>query len=308
MTAKTLDILCLGEPLYEFCEAGAGRWTAGVGGDVANVAVAAQRQGARAGVAARLGADSFGDALMAFWAREGVSAASVARDPDHPTGLYFVRYGPDGHAFEYRRAGSAASRLSPETLPNDALADCRLLHVSGISQAVSESSAAAVAAAMNATRAAGGLVSFDTNLRLKLWPLERARAAIHGAMAGVDIALPSLDDARLLTGVVDPEAMVRRYLDMGPSIVALTLGADGALIGGRNAIVRVPAKPVDLVDASGAGDCFDGAFLAEWLRTEDLEAAGRYAVAAASISVTGAGAVASIPREDAVRAALAAWP
>ncbi len=299
-----IDILCLGEPLFEFAEMPDGQWQAGIGGDVSNVAIAARRQGAVTAMLTRLGDDSFGDAIMASWAQEGVRTEAVLRIPDAPTGLYFIRQTPEGHAFEYRRVGSAASLMNSADLPRDALSTCRLLHVSGISQAISDSAALAVRKAMTMTRAAGGTVAYDTNLRLKLWPMERARAVIHDAVSAADIALPGLDDARALTGLDAPEDIARFYLDLGPHTVALTLGAEGALIATRESITWIPPRPARAVDASGAGDCFDGAFLAEWLRCGDPVAAGRYAVTAASLSVEGIGAVAPIPHASQVRAAL----
>lgn len=299
------DILCLGEPLIEFNQQADRRFLEGFGGDVSNVAIAAARQGARAAMATRLGADSFGEAFLALWEREGVDASTVVRDPSAPTGIYFVLHGPEGHRFEYRRAGSAASLMGPDELPLEAIRAARLLHLSGISQAISAKAADAGFAAIAEARAAGVTVAYDTNLRLKLWPLVRARAIIHAAVASADIALPGLDDARLLTGIDDPEAIVRFYLDLGPSVVALTLGEGGAVIADRERVVRLPPRPAKLVDASGAGDCFDGAFLAKWLATGDIEAAGRYANTAAALAVEGYGAVDPIPRAARVEAALA---
>lgn len=300
----TLDIICLGEPLAEFNRQPDGRWLEGFGGDVSNVAIAAARQGARSGIATRLGRDGFGDALMALWAREGVNSKAVSRDDHGPTGLYFVRHGPDGHDFEYRRAGSAASRMGPDALPLDAIRASRLLHLSGISQAISTEAADAGFTAIAAAREAGAAVSYDPNLRLALWPLDRARAVIHEAMRRVDIALPGLDDARMLTGLEEPQAIAQFYLDLGARIVALTLGADGALVADAERMVRIAPRKVELVDASGAGDCFDGCFLSQWLETDDIEKAGRYANTAASLAVTGYGAVDPIPRAEEVRAAL----
>ncbi|MEL6794064.1 MAG: PfkB family carbohydrate kinase, partial [Pseudomonadota bacterium] len=135
--ATGLDLICLGEPMVEFNAQPDGRWLYGFGGDVSNVAVAAARQGAKVGMATRIGADSFGDDLLDLWRTEGVDVAAVTRDEDAPTGVYFVRHGPEGHLFEYRRAGSAASRMSAETAPRDAIAAARCLHYSGISQAIS---------------------------------------------------------------------------------------------------------------------------------------------------------------------------
>ncbi|SFH93674.1 sugar kinase [Albimonas pacifica] len=299
-----LDLLCLGEPLVEFNETEPGRWLEGFGGDVSNVAIAAARLGARSGVATRLGADSFGDALTALWAREGVDASAVARDDKAPTGLYFVRHGPDGHEFEYRRAGSAAARMTPADLPLEAIRSARCLHLSGITQAISETAAEAGFAAIEAARAAGVPVSYDPNLRLRLWPLERAREVIHAAMAKVDIALPGFDDAKQLTGKDSAEAVCDFYLDLGARVVALTLGAEGVMVATPDARATIPARKAQAVDATGAGDCFDGAFLTRWLETGDAQASARFASAAASLSVEGWGAVAPLPRRAAVEALL----
>lgn len=304
MPLTTLDILCLGEALVEFNNLGEDRWLEGIGGDVSNVAISASRQGARSGIATRLGTDSFGDLLIRCWIEERVTIDAVARDDDAPTGLYFVRHGPDGHQFEYRRARSAASRLSPETLPREAIRSASLLHLSGITQAIGESVAQAGFAAIDEARAAGVKVSYDPNLRLQLWPLERARAVIHEAMRKVDVALPGLEDARLLTDLSQPEAIARFYRDLGAKIVALTLGKEGSLVAFDDRIERVPPYPARLVDATGAGDCFDGAFLAHWLKTDDPIAAGRYATVAAGLSVEGYGAIAPIPTRARVEAAL----
>lgn len=127
------------------------------------------------------------------------------------TGVYFVTHGKDGHEFSYFRAGSASSRMGPEDLPVAALQSCKILHVSGISQAISNRAADAVFEAIRLTRAAGGKVSYDTNLRLKLWPLERARAVTHAAMAQWNIALPGLENAQHLTGLTEPDAIVDFY-------------------------------------------------------------------------------------------------
>jgi 2-dehydro-3-deoxygluconokinase len=298
------EILCLGEPLVEFNHVGGVEWRQGFGGDVSNVAVAAARQGAHAGMASRVGDDDFGRMLREMWAKEGVDTAAVAVEADAPTGLYFVRHGPEGHGFAYRRAGSAASRMTPATVPMEAIAEADVLHLSGITQAISESARAAARAAMEAARAAGTRISYDTNLRLGLWPLEEARPAILDALALADIVLPGRDDAAALLGLSDPQKIVDDIRSRGPAIVALTLGKDGVLVATEAGTTHVPGMAVDAVDATGAGDCFDGAFLARLAAGDATVEAARYAAAAASLSTTGHGAVAPIPRPDAVRRAL----
>ena len=299
------DIIALGEPMVELNRhKGADHYAVSCGGDVSNAMVAAARSGASTGMATAVGDDEFGRMLLAMWAREGVDAASVKMDAAAPTGIYFVSHTEAGHDFSYRRTGSAASLFGPEDLPRAALRSAKVLHVSGISQAISTRAADAVFDAMAEARAAGVLLSYDTNIRVKLWPVARARAVIHEAMTNIDIALPGLDDARLLVGVEDPDAIADRYLSFGARIVALKLGSQGCLIATAEQRLRIPPHRVDPVDATGAGDTFDGAFLAEYLVTGDAFRAGLYANTAAALATRGYGAVDPMPRRDDVLAAL----
>jgi 2-dehydro-3-deoxygluconokinase len=298
MSAK---ILCLGEPMLEFNQQPDGRYLPGHGGDTSNCAIAAARQGASVGYVTHIGADTFGDSFMSLWAKEGVDTSTVRQVTDAHTGVYFVTHGPDGHQFSYFRARSASSRMGPEDLPVGALEQTEILHVSGISQAISDRAADCVFDAIALVRAAGGRVSYDTNLRLKLWPLDRARAVIHAAMAQCDIALPGLDDAVQLTGLTDPDAIADFYLHLGASTVALTLGAQGTLVATTDLRRRISGRQVKAVDATAAGDTFDGAFLARLVEGDTPFEAARYANAAAALSTLGYGAVAPMPDRAAVQ-------
>ncbi|MGX0875827.1 2-dehydro-3-deoxygluconokinase [Roseovarius sp. MBR-154] len=299
-----VDLLCLGEPILEFNQQPDGRYLPGHGGDTSNCAIAAARQGAHVGYLTHVGADAFGRSFIDLWQAEGVDTTTVREVEGGQTGIYFVTHGLNGHEFSYFRDGSAASRMTPADLPRAALETAQILHVSGISQAISQSAADTVFAAMEILRAAGGRVSYDSNLRLKLWPLDRARAIIHAGMAMADIALPGLEDAETLTGLTDPDRIADFYLGLGAGIVALTLGAEGTLVATPEKRMRVPGRPVAVVDATGAGDTFDGAFLARIIAGDDPFTAAAYANAAASIAVQGYGAVAPIPRCADVEAVL----
>jgi len=295
------DLICLGEPMVEFNELPEGElYKAGFGGDTSNTAIAAARQGARAGYLTALGADRFGDLLLDLWRREEVDASEVKRSADAPTGIYFVTHSDAGHQFHYYRAGSAASRITPADLPLDYIRAAQILHVSAISQAISESACETVFAAMDAAHAGGLQICFDTNLRLKLWSLDRARNAIDGAIRRADILRPALDDAQKLTGLEAPDAILDHFLEMGPKLVVMTMGRDGVLLGSREARHRLSAHRVDAVDATGAGDTFNGSFLARLIAGDAPLEAARYANAAAALSTTGYGAVAPIPRPEAV--------
>lgn len=281
-----------------------GRYLQGFGGDTSNCAIAAARLGAKVGYLSAVGSDPFGQWLLDLWRREGVDARTVAQSTSAPTGIYFVTHGPTGHAFTYFRSGSAASRMTPAELPGAALDACRVLHVSGISQAISESACDAAFAAMERVKRGGGKVSYDTNLRLKLWSLSRARAVIHAAIAQADVALPSLEDAVELTGLKQPDAIADFYLRLGCPLVVLKCGENGPLVATADRRERIAGHKVATVDATGAGDVFGGAFLARSLAGDEPFAAAVFANAAAALSTTGYGAVAPIPTTAQVRSFL----
>jgi 2-dehydro-3-deoxygluconokinase len=306
--SRRLDVLALGEAMVEFNQQreGDGRlYLQGFGGDTSNFAIAAARQGARAGYLSVVGNDAHGRLLRELWRREGVDAEGVHSDAGAFTGVYFVTHDAAGHHFEFVRAGSAASRMTEADLAASRIASARVLHLSGISLALSPTARAAGHAAIATARAAGVRVSFDTNLRLQLWPLEQARAAMVEAMASCDICLPGLDDMAALTGLTDADAIVDHCLRLGAGTVALKLGAAGAVVADARRRFRIAPHPCRAVDATGAGDTFGGAFVARLLAGDDIDAAGRYAAVAAALSTEGYGAVEPIPTAAQVRAALA---
>jgi 2-dehydro-3-deoxygluconokinase len=305
-----LDILAIGEPMIELNQTGEGGgrlFLQGYGGDTSNALVAAARLGARCGYFTRVGDDEFGRMLLGLWREEGVDASCVQVDAAAPTGLYFVTHGPHGHEFSYRRAGSAASLMRPADLPAGLVAGARMLHVSGISQAISASAAATVHAAIVQARGAGVQVAYDPNLRLRLWPLERAREVIRATIALVDVFLPGLDEMRIVSGLdhADADAILDWCHGQGAARVVLKLGAEGSIVSDGGARTRIAPFKVHAVDATGAGDCFDGALLARLCAGDDLRAAARYASAAAALATTGYGAVAPLPRPAAVEQMLA---
>ena len=307
MSAPAFDVIGLGEPMIEFNQTRGSlrEYLQGFGGDTSNMVIAAARLGGRSAYATRVGDDAFGRMFLELWKSEGVDTRAVARDPEAPTGVYFVTHTANGHEFSYWRSGSAASRLSPDNLPLDAIRAARVLHLSAISQAISASACDACSAAIDATKRARAKVSYDTNLRLKLWPLSRARAVITATLARADWALPSIDDAKLLFGRDDPDSIIDACHQAGTPLVVLRCGAEGCIVSDGRKRVRISGHRVQAVDATGAGDCFDGAFAVRILAGDDPVTAARYANAAAALATTGYGAVAPLPRDTEVRALLA---
>jgi 2-dehydro-3-deoxygluconokinase len=304
------DIVSLGEAMYEFSQLPGEerRWLQGFGGDTMNAAIAAARQGASVAYVTLLGDDEFGRQLLALWRDEGLDVSGVGIRPEAHTAVYFINHGPNGHVFSYLRAGSAASRMRPVDLPLDLIRRARFVHASGISQAISASACDTVFAAMEAVRAAGGQVAYDTNLRLRLWPLPRARAVIAASIAMSDVLFISVEEGEQLCATADSEAIVSWCHERGARKVALKLGPQGAI--GSDGVRRelVPGHAVKAVDATGAGDCFAGSLLARMVAGDDFWQAIAYANAAAALTCTGFGAVAPLPRPAEVRRLLSGLP
>jgi len=309
MDARAWDVVALGEAMVEFNQTSPNqpRYLQGFGGDTSNATIAAARAGARTAYLTRIGADHFGRSLLQLWGHEGVNTSGVTTAGASHTGIYFVTHASQGHEFHYLRADSAASRMTPQWLsgaPSELIRSARFLHLSGITLAISAGACDTGFEAMQTAREAGTLVSFDSNLRLKLWPLSRARACIQQAVSLCDVFLPSLEDMQALTGISQPGDIVRWGHDHGAATVVLKLGAEGALVSDGQNREHVPARPVTLRDATGAGDCFCGNLLARLAKGDDIFRAAHYANAAASLSVQGFGAVSPMPRSNSVLAVL----
>jgi 2-dehydro-3-deoxygluconokinase len=302
------DILALGEPMIEYNQvkgADGRNFLQGFGGDTSNFIIAAARQGARTGYLSALGADANAAMFRALWDAEGVDHSGVIENRAAPTGMYFVTHGPRGHEFTFARAGSAASLYSPADVPAEMIRAAKAIHLSGISLAISNSACDACYSAIETARAGGCRVSFDTNLRLKLWSRDRARAIMSDVIGLCDILLPSYDDITAITDITGPDALADWCLARGAKIVALKLGSEGALVADSNQRFRIPPHPCKPLDATGAGDCFGGAFVARIVAGDSIEAAARYAGVAAALSTEGYGAVAPIPTAAEVRKAIA---
>ncbi|KPK88861.1 MAG: hypothetical protein AMJ88_18355, partial [Anaerolineae bacterium SM23_ 63] len=215
-------------------------------------------------------------------------------------GIYFISRRGEKHAFTYYRSGSAASRLSTADIPEAYLAQAKVFHTSGISQAISRSACAAVFRAIEVAREAGALISYDPNVRLKLWDRESARSTILETIRMADFVFPSLEDARVITELNDPEQIAGELQKLGPKVIALKLGEEGALLATQDGLYHIEPFKVDVKDTTGAGDTFAGAFIVAYLDGLDPYECGRFANAAATWTCTDLGAVKPIPTREQV--------
>ena len=170
-----------------------------------------------------------------MWAREEVDSTTVIRTDRAQTGVYFVTHDAAGHHFLHYRTNSPAALYAAADLPRAAIAAAKMFFVSGISQGISTSAADAVFAAIDIAREHGVKVAYDTNYRPRLWPPARAAAVMHAAIAQADYVFPGMEDALVLTGLSDPDAILDFYLGLGCPVVVLKMGEAGAYLGGRRA-------------------------------------------------------------------------
>lgn len=301
-----LDVLCLGESMCVFAPATAGplrtavELHAGVAGAESNVAVALARLGARAAWHGKVGDDPFGLRIKDVLEDAGVDCAGIATDPARPTGVYFKDPGPDGTVVHYYRRGSAASTMAPGHLAG--LEPPRILHLSGITPALSATCAALVEELLVDRALAPAAVSFDVNYRPALWPVEEAGPALARLADAADIAFVGLDEAQTLWGVKTPED-VREHVPNAPVLVVKD-GGNGvtAFDGGERHYA--PAEPVDVVEPVGAGDAFAAGFLYGRLQDASVAAAMRLGHRLAAGALQTVGDLAPPPAPETVRALL----
>ena len=269
-----------------------------IAGAESNLAIGLSRLGHCVRFISRVGDDPFGRRIYATLAAEGVDISSLRVDPAAPTAIYFKEWLPDGmrRVFYYRRA-SAASRLSPDDLRPDLFHEARIVHLTGITPALSASCAAAVQRAFELAHEAGALVSFDPNYRPQLWSTAEARAALLPLCAQADILLMSHEDAQALFALTDPDGILEDTRVFSAFVVVLRRGEHGALARAGETRIEVPAEAIaDVIDPVGAGDGFNAGFLSGWLRGESLEMALRLGARIGAAAVAHAGDYAGYPR------------
>lgn len=236
-------------------------------GAESNLAVHLAREGFDVAWAGAIGDDPLGRRLLAAIAETGVDTSFVAVDKDAPTGVYFKDPGEDSTAVYYYRAGSAASRLGPEfahTLPLDSV---RILHISGITAALSESCRALLNRLIDDRHAAGLPVSFDVNYRARLWSKDAAAPVLRELASRCDIVFVGRDEAESLWDTPTDDD-IRALLPDVPRLVVKDgdVGATEYTEAGR---VFVPAFPVEVVETVGAGDAFAAGYLSGLLEGAD---------------------------------------
>ncbi|MFI9169333.1 sugar kinase [Streptomyces lincolnensis] len=271
-SATTADVVCVGETMAVLGPVDARplahqrALTLAVGGAESNVACVLVALGHGAAWLGRVGDDPLGRRVLDDLAARGVDVSAVETDPRRPTGVYFKDPGPDGTGTYYYRRDSAAAVMGPGLAGLPLLARARVLHLSGITTALSDSCEELVTHLVSRRAVPGPVISFDVNYRPALWRHRPADAApvLMGLARDADLVLVGRDEAETLWGTRTPQE-VRDLLGPGPALVVKDAGYGATAFGADGEETFVPTPAARVVERVGAGDAFAAGFLAALL-------------------------------------------
>ena len=310
MTVSPSKVLTIGETMALARADGpldmnGARLTLGVGGSESNVAIGLSRLGHTCRWMTALGRDSFGDLVASTIAAEGVDVHAT-RSVQAGTGL-MVRGPHTGSTRDvvYFRAESAASTLDPSILHDVDWTGVDLLHLTGITAALSPTTRDLVRAALAEARSQGITTSFDVNYRESLWRAEEARTFLTTIVGQLDMVFGDAAELALLVSADIPsDSVVDTLLAQGVEEVVLRDGARGARCITAIEEVSSPALPVNVVDTVGAGDAFVAGYLSARLEGEPLAARGQRGVICGGLACTAQGDWEGSPTRDQVHEVL----
>jgi len=258
-----------------------------IAGAESNVAIALAKLGHQVGWFSKLGDDEFGRYIQATIRGEGVDVSRVILEPGKNTGILFKeRFMHSNPNVYYYRKGSAASTLKPEELDEEYIKSAKILHITGITPALSETCRESVFKAIEIAKANNVLVSFDPNIRLKLWTRDEAIPVLLEIAKQSDIIFPGIDEGEMLLGLTKPEDIAEKFMEMGCSVVVVKLGEEGCFVADKEKKLYVkPYRQENPQDTVGAGDGFAAGFLSGILNKLDFKECGEYANGVGAMAV-----------------------
>ena len=262
-----------------------------IGGAEANVAIALSRLGHESAWFSMVGKDEFGKCVVNTIRGEGVDASRVRVTEEANTGILFKeRFASENPNVYYYRKDSAATKLTVKDIDAEYIKQARIIHITGITPALSEDIRAVVFEVLKIAKENGITVSFDPNIRLKLWPLEEAKPVLLEIAKMSDIILPGISEGEMLLGLSGEKEIADKFLEMGCKIVAVKLGEDGCYIADKEGGSYVEGYKVNPIDTVGAGDGFAAGFLSGILKGMNIAECGQLG--------NGVGAMATLVQGD----------
>jgi len=288
-----MDVVTFGESMVLFGPDSSGplryvqNFNKSIAGAESNVAIALAKLGHQVGWFSKLGDDEFGRYIQATIRGEGVDVSRVILEPGKNTGILFKeRFMHSNPNVYYYRKGSAASTLKPEELDESYIKDAKILHITGITPALSETCRKTLFKAIEIAKTNNVLVSFDPNIRLKLWSSEEAIPVLLEIAKQSDIIFPGIDEGEMLLGLTKPEDIAESFMNLGCSTVAVKLGKEGCYVVDKESKLYVNSYRLENPqDTVGAGDGFAAGFLSGILNKLELKECAEYANGVGAMAV-----------------------
>lgn len=304
--AVSYDIICVGMALVDSIIKGfnpnpisasgfrAQSSALNVGGEAVNESVAAAKLGMNTAILCALGNDGAGDLVYHILEQNGVDTRLIIRPDDHQTPVTTMFVNDDGTRKSITNAAHSYN-FHPENHLS-ALTDARALIMGSLFRAPFDDPYI-IFSVIQAAKNAGQIVLADTKLPIfRFLTLED----IKNALSLIDYITPNEDEARYYSGKEDPEDMADVFLDYGVKNVIIKLGAKGCLLKNEAGLIRLPAYPINAVDATGAGDNFVAGFVSELLRGQKPENALAFANICGAICTTAVGAGTALKNREQV--------
>lgn len=292
-----MDVITVGETMVLFTPESSGplrfanQFQQTIGGAESNVCIALSRLGHQTGWISRLGEDEFGLYIRNYIRGEGVDTSAVTFDKSNPTAVFFkeMNLGKDP-AIYYYRSNSAASKMDSQMLDEAYVSQAKFIHLTGITPALSLSCRETIYQMIDLAHKNNQTITFDPNIRLKLWQKEEAKEVLLDIAHKCHIVMPGIEEGELLTGESEPEKIATLLLKGETEVVVIKLGEQGAYYATKGESAYVAGEKVDqVIDTVGAGDGFAAGFLSGLIRGWDYKQAVQLGnkIGAHAITVTG---------------------
>lgn len=288
-----LDVITIGDGMIAMCSEKRGpiifsnTFERKIGGAELNVAIGCARLGLNVGWISRLGDDDFGKHILKTVRGEGVDVSQVRQVEGYNTSVYFREVLADGASRSfYYRSNSPTETLNMKDVDENVFKNSKILHITGVFPSINEHNQEIILEAIEIAKKYNLTISFDPNIRLKMWTKEEAKNFINKILPNVDILLVGDEEIEVLLGHDDIKTAIKDFHDYGIGTVVVKRGAKGAIASNGEKIYEAEAiKPRALVDTVGAGDGFAAGFLRGVIKGETLEETVRFANAVGSIVV-----------------------
>ncbi|WP_077913467.1 sugar kinase [Paenilisteria rocourtiae] len=307
-----LDVITLGDALISmypmkegalrFCP----QFERKAGGAELNFAIGCARLGLKPGWISKLGNDDFGRYIFSFARGEGVDVTHVGFVNNYSTSVYFREVLTDGASKSfYYRENSPTEALSEANFESAYFKEAKVFHVTGVFPSIHRRNQELVQHAIQLAKNNGLLISFDPNIRLKMWTMEEAKSFTESILPDVDILLAGEEEAEMLLGKMPVYDYIAKFHQYGVKQVVIKRSAEGAVGSDQQTIFdAAPFKPRAVVDTVGAGDGFDAGFISALLKGRSFEQALRFANAVGSMVVSVKGDNEGLPYYEEVQAVL----